>query len=61
MTLEAALGAQATKPHIRKLLGKISSGDARFKIVPQAKVPKFVDRKDPKDDSTKADAKKDEL
>lgn len=52
---------QATKPHIRKMLEKISSGDARFKIVPQAKVPKFVDRKDAKEDTKKADTKKDEL
>lgn len=52
---------QATKPHIRKMLEKISSGDARFKIVPQAKVPKFVDRKDAKEDAKKAEAKKDEL
>ncbi|CDJ58088.1 thioredoxin, putative [Eimeria maxima] len=51
----------ATKPHIRKMLEKISSGDARFKIVPQAKVPKFVDRKDAKEDTKKADTKKDEL
>ncbi|XP_026194357.1 uncharacterized protein LOC34619777 [Cyclospora cayetanensis] len=50
-----------TKPHIRKMLGNISSGDARFKIVPQAKVPKFVDRKDTKDEAKKAETKKDEL
>ncbi|KAL8428950.1 hypothetical protein Efla_000990 [Eimeria flavescens] len=49
-----------TKPHIRKMLGKISSGDARFKIVPQAKVPKFAERKDQKGDAKPAD-KKDEL
>lgn len=50
-----------TKPHIRKMLGKISRGDARFKIVPQAKVPKFVDRKDAKADAKKSDSKSDEL
>lgn len=50
-----------TKPHIRKMLGKISSGDARFKIVPQAKIPKFVDRKDMKAEAKKSDGKKDEL
>lgn len=43
------------------MLGKISSGDARFKIVPQAKVPKFVDRKDAKADAKKSDGNKDEL
>lgn len=52
---------QPTKPHIRKLLGKISSGDARFKIVPQAKVPKFVERKQPKAEGGKPADKKDEL
>lgn len=54
-------GLPPTKPHIRKMLGKISSGDARFKIVPQAKVPKFVDRKETKADAKKSDSKKDEL
>ncbi|KAL8455423.1 hypothetical protein Emag_000807 [Eimeria magna] len=49
-----------TKPHIRKMLGKISSGDARFKIVPQAKVPKFAERKEQKTEAKSGD-QKDEL
>lgn len=49
---------QPTKPHIRKLLSKISSGDARFKIIPQAKVPKFVERKE---NAKPEGGKKDEL
>lgn len=59
--LKLDAGLPPTKAHIRKMLGKISSGDARFKIVPQAKVPKFVDRKDAKADAKKSDNKKDEL
>ncbi|CDJ62058.1 thioredoxin, putative [Eimeria necatrix] len=59
--LKLAADLPATKPHIRKMLGTISSGDARFKIVPQAKVPKFVDRKEAKEDAKKPDTKKEEL
>ncbi|RQX69511.1 putative thioredoxin [Toxoplasma gondii CAST] len=49
-----------SKESIASLLDKISSGNARFKVVPSSKMPSFVDRKEETEKKEEAD-KKDEL